>query len=795
MTVDRRGGGVESRIGRRIVTISAAAVLVASLGLTGTAAAVVPPATGNNAVITVKVGGNRLTTAAVGGLAGVTLQLYDGDATAPTTPATGIGTNTCVSDADGDCSWIIPNTQTGGANRNRRFWVVQTGVPAGWLQNSSLITGPDGGPFVATPYRFRTGTALVAGTTYSSGGSFMLGTGNTVATASGGIWQNTRTNPVAPTKCGLNVALILDVSGSVSGSLPALKTAATTFTNSLVGTPSQLALFTFSATAPAPGANNANRPLTPVSTQAGADTVNAWINGVTAGGTTNWDRGLFQVQQSAAQFDIAVIITDGNPTVYGNAEGPGNYTRFREVENGIFSANAIKAEDTRMLAIGVGAGISAGGGQPGGDLRAHRSTRTTSRPPTTRRSATILRNLALGSCTGSVTVVKQVVPSTAPAGSITGAVPDGGWTFGATTATSGVTIAPASGATAVGTGALNFNLTFPGGTTTAPVAVTETQQAGYTLVQVGGFNAVCTRLDTGANVPVTNTGALGFTVNSDIAFPVTCTVYNRAPNPPASIVVNKQWAITDTTSGVTTTYADGTQPTDLQAALTLAGTPQPFGSERTGLAQGDTVAIAETVTNGLRGCMLGTPTLVRVGNATNLGIPYTATLTAGTNAFTLTNPVTCTTRLTLVKTVSSGPALPTAWTLSATAPAGAAAGPTGTTGVSALVTPGARYTLAESGGDPRYVQRAGANAVPIPGSTVSWQCVEIDANGNVIPGFADGLNGGVIVFIGLSVRCTAVNDTARLTLIKQVINDNGGTAVPGDWSAHRDAHRASVFPG
>ena len=46
----------------------------------------VPPATGNNAVITVKVGGNRLTTAAVGGLAGVTLTLYDGNATAPDDP-------------------------------------------------------------------------------------------------------------------------------------------------------------------------------------------------------------------------------------------------------------------------------------------------------------------------------------------------------------------------------------------------------------------------------------------------------------------------------------------------------------------------------------------------------------------------------------------------------------------------------------------------------------------------------------------------------------------------------------
>ena len=78
------------------------------------------------------------------------------------------------------------------------------------------------------------------------------------------------------------------------------------------------------------------------------------------------------MQQSTAQFDIAVVITDGNPTVYGNAEGPGNYTRFREVENGIFSANAVKNENTRMLAFGVGAGIAAGGSQPARHLRARR---------------------------------------------------------------------------------------------------------------------------------------------------------------------------------------------------------------------------------------------------------------------------------------------------------------------------------------------------------------------------------------------------------------------------------------
>ena len=766
----------------------------------------VPPATGNNAVITVKVGGNRLTTAAVGPLAGVTLtSCSTATQTARPTPATGLGTRTPASPTStATAPGSSRNTQAGPPRAPTATASSGSCRPACRRLAAELLADHRPGRWpvrrhaVPVPHRHLPGERhrlLLRRLVHARHRQ------HNVPTASGGIWQNSKVNPVAPTKCGLNVALVLDVSGSVSGSLPALKTAATTFTNALVGTPSNLALFTFAANAPANTTNNQNRPLTAVSTQAGANQVNTWINGLTAGGTTNWDRGIFQVQQSTAQFDIAVVITDGNPTVYGNAEGPGNYTRFREVENGIFSANAVKAENTRMLAFGVGAGIAAGGA----NLAAISGPTLNSdyfQTGNFGQVGDILRNLALGSCTGSVTVIKQVVPNTAPPGSITGATPAGGWTFGATTTASGVTIAPASGATADGTGALNFNLTFPGGTTTAPVAVTETQQTGHTLVQVGGFNAVCTRpgvlaTDPPIPVPVTNTGALGFTVPANIAYGVTCSVYNRAPNPPAEIVVNKQWSITDTTSGTTTTFANGTQPSDLQAALTLGGTAQPFGVARTGFAQGSTVVIAETVTNGLRGCVLGTPTISRTQPPpppTNVGLPYTATLAAGTNSFMITNPVTCTTRLTLVKSVTAGPAAPTAWNLSATAPAGAAAGPTGTTGVSALVTPGARYTLAEAGGDPRYIQRAGANAVPIPGSTVSWQCVEIDANGNVVPGFADGLNGGVIVFVGLSVRCTAVNDTARLILIKNVINNNGGDAEPDDFFLTATP-TAPVFPG
>ncbi len=500
---------------------------------------VVPPATGNNAVITVKVGGVRTGVNAIGGLAGVVLQLYDGDANGPTTPVAGAFA-TCTSDADGDCSFTVPNTQNDGANHNKRYWIQRTSTPAGYFGLNSLNTGTTGS--TATPYRFRTGDQLQNGTVYSSLDDFMIGTGNTNAVASGGIWQSSRNNPTLSPACGLDVALILDVSGSVAPNLADLKTAAKTFVNATVGTPSQFGLFTFASTAPANTTNNQNRPLSPTSTQTGANVVNGWIDGLSASGGTNWDRGISQVAESGSSFDVAVIITDGNPTFYGNQEGPGNFTRFREIENGIFSANAVKAKGTRMIAVGVGAGVS-GGGPNLQSISGQTLNSDYFQTSDYTAAGNALRALALGSCNGAVSVVKQVVPSTAPVGSITGATPAGGWTFGATTTAAGVGITPASGATAAGTGALSFNLTYPGGTTTAPVTVNETQQAGYTLQQVGGFNATCTRLDTGAALTVTNSGTTGFIVNVASTVPVSCTVYNRAPNPAATVVVNKTWVI------------------------------------------------------------------------------------------------------------------------------------------------------------------------------------------------------------------------------------------------------------
>jgi fimbrial isopeptide formation D2 family protein len=602
-----------------------------------------------------------------------------------------------------------------------------------------------------------------------------------VNNASGGIWQTSRTNPTLTAACGLRVALILDLSGSVGSAITNLQTAAKTFVNSLVGTPSSVGLFTFATNGPANTTNDQNRPLTSVSTATGANsaaTVNGWIDGTTvATGSaqfTNWDRAFNQVTQTAQQYDIAVIITDGNPTAYGSpatTQSDGR-TRFRDVENGIFSANGLKAKGTRLVAFGVGAGVSSSGlnlQSISGQTINSDYYQTTNYD----QAGAALKALAQGSCQGSVSVIKQVIP---PGGTTANATPAPGWTFGATTTASGVTIAPGSAITDA-TGGVNFALTFPGGTTTAPVTVTETQQAGYTLFPQGTSNATCLNISTGLSVPTTNSGALGFQLTAAIDAPISCTVYNQAPAPPATVQVDKVWNVNGTL------FPNLTQPTGLVSQPTINGNTGVFGVVVPGFTQGEPVAISETPPTLLPLCTLtGSTVTLANGTTVNAGLPFNATLVAGANTYTITNVITCTSNLQLTKTVVGGTALPTAWNLQAIAPNGALVGPSGTTGVTANVTPGVVYALAESGGDLNYVQDLAPNAVLVPGSTGSWTCIEVDATGNQIPGFSDGLNGGVTVPLGQRIRCTATNRTVDLVLRKVVTNSFGGTATPSNWN-------------
>jgi hypothetical protein len=119
-----------------------------------------------------------------------------------------------------------------------------------------------------------------------------------------------------------------------------------------------------------------------------------------------------------------------------------------------------------------------------------------------------------------------------------------------------------------------------------------------------------------------------------------------------------------------------------------------------------------------------------------------------------------------------------AWTLNATLKTN----PPGPCTVSSLSGPdvdggGVAGSLSVSDGVAQCVYVLSETGGPTSGYTASdWSCSgDIALNGNEFTVGADG---------GTCSTCTFVNDddTPSLTLIKEVTNDNGGTAVPGDWT-------------
>ncbi|MET7832652.1 VWA domain-containing protein [Micromonospora sediminicola] len=729
---------------RRWWCAAAAATLVGGLlPLVGPQAATpARAADANNATLVVNKGGDRVGEQTVGPLAGATFDFYAG--VSGTRPAPGAAPDaSCTTDASGKCAVDVP----GRTGASQGYWIIERSAPDGWRVVDSLVTGNgSSAPFQSTPYNGVFTGAVANNQTYTFP---VETTGNTNRTARGPVWADERDNPALPGSCGLHVALLIDVSGSIRPDLPVVKNAANGFVDALTGTPSEIALYTFATDA------TAVLNPTPVSDQAGANTVKDAINGLTAGGTTNWDQGLWQIAAAPFDYDAVIILTDGNPTVYGPppVQGSGSYTRFVEVENGIFSANAVKAKGTRVVAVGVGAGVS---GAPDNLIAISGPVANSDYYQTGYdQLAAVFRELALENCRGTVSVVKKVIP---PGGG--DPQPAGGWTVSSSSA--GVT--PPSAVTDTSTGAVNLAVDL-GGQPSRAVAIAETPQAGFSLVPQDGLNATCAA--SGQPVLVTNNGDFGFNVNALANDAVTCVILNQAEVAPATVVVNKTWVINGQT------YPDPEQGTSFQAALVLPGIDQPaWGVEYHDYEVGQSIIVDENITALPPGC-----------TNTASGDLGEQTLAAGTNTFQITNTATCETKLALVKSVRNPYGVPeppaSAWDLTAYGPNGF----TVKSGDPARpVVEDAVYALGEST-VPGFTQTVVQGAVIVPPATGSWSCALRQRDGSVgNPGF-DGTDGRVSVQIGQTAVCTAVNEAqpAQLTLVKEVRNTHGGTAKPTDW--------------
>ena len=375
-----------------------AALATLAFAVTGLAVLPVAPAAASSAssaatgpALTIYAGGDRTGDTAVAGLAGETFTVYSG-----TSGSVGAPVGGCTTGADGACGVPVRAVAAGGG-----YWVAQTSVPDGWLASPLANYSRD---FVAGPIA---GSQQVAVPVAAPNG--------TSGTARGSLWAASRDDPLLPAGCGLKVALLFDLSATTA-SLRDLKAAGHSLVTALTGTPSSVGVYTFGT---ATVAGDGNLGLTPVSTAGSAATVNAKISALsgTPSGAANWDQGLWQIASDPTRYNLALVLTDGG----------GPPARFVDAENAIFSANALKAKGTRIVAIGAGTAGATDSGAAA-DLASISGPVAGTDYYLTNPAALagLLTNMADAECAGTVNVTTKVVPASTP-GDLGAALSAPGW--------------------------------------------------------------------------------------------------------------------------------------------------------------------------------------------------------------------------------------------------------------------------------------------------------------------------------------------------------------------------------
>ena len=174
----------------------------------------------------------------------------------------------------------------------------------------------------------------------------------------------TAENPPFVEKCGLNIAIVVDRSGSIGSSNMTLQESALqAMVQSFVGTGTRVSIVSYAATATTDIAGKV------INTQDDADAVKAVIDW-TSDGSTNWQAGLDQVLSLNPAPDLVLFMSDGRPNTVLPSAIPGDYvgsTDFSQtaLNSAIVKANAVKAMATsplrsRIFGLAVGSANESG---------------------------------------------------------------------------------------------------------------------------------------------------------------------------------------------------------------------------------------------------------------------------------------------------------------------------------------------------------------------------------------------------------------------------------------------------
>ena len=169
-------------------------------------------------------------------------------------------------------------------------------------------------------------------------------------------------NPDLPPRCGIDVVLVLDKSGSIasSGQTETVRKATRAFLAALAGTGAKVAIVDFSSSAANPV------PYTTVTAASIANTFEPYLkNQYNPSGYTNWQAAFKEVETVNAngpESDLTVFITDGDPTARDEENGTsetglteGAVAAMRPAAE---EADRVKAQGTHVFALGVGAAVT-----------------------------------------------------------------------------------------------------------------------------------------------------------------------------------------------------------------------------------------------------------------------------------------------------------------------------------------------------------------------------------------------------------------------------------------------------
>jgi predicted secreted protein len=386
-----------------------------------------------------RTGSNQNTPGYATGVAGVGFEALQGGSQVD-------NCTTVSSGSDASCDLVVPaGVQT---------IVRQVSTPSPWNPVSTITYGSDssaqGTQAPNTPHAERTVT-VGANQTVTLRGSGPTGTNagrQPSAMDTAGFLQR-RGNPPLPPQCGIDVAVLMDVSGSVrranaNTGVATYRTGLTSFLEALEGTPNRVSLFRFGTRGEVVGSNgNASTNVNNASWLSMdvpaefSDAATRIANTYTISGSgrfpqpdqgTNYDDGFRIVNDALAAnrldgADLVLFVTDGNPTlITSDPTSNASFVQLQDVLYGVSSANRLKANgDTRIVVIGAGDVTSS-------------TLQLVSGPVTTgpveardvfqggfNDIGGLLRDFAETLCTARVTVEKQVDDT-----------PAGGWDFDVT---------------------------------------------------------------------------------------------------------------------------------------------------------------------------------------------------------------------------------------------------------------------------------------------------------------------------------------------------------------------------